>query len=56
MKLKAIKLNPSNNTKCKLVRKDSLNTKSNPSIQEKDHNKFAFIIGNTMVKEIEAIC
>ena len=45
-----INLNPSNNTKCELVKKDASNSKSNPSIQ---HKKFAFIIGDIMVKDID---
>ena len=47
-----INLNPSNITKCKLVRKDTSNTKNNSSIQQKKHNKFAFIVGHSMFKDI----
>ena len=31
-----INLNPSNNRKCELVREDTFNAKSNPSIQQKE--------------------
>ena len=48
-----INLNPSNNTKCELVKEDTSNTKSNPSMQQKEHKKFVFIIGNSMVKDID---
>ena len=45
--------NSSNNAKCEPVREDSSNTKSNPSIQQKEHKKFyVFIIENRMVKDI----
>ena len=47
-----INLNPSNISKCKLVRKDTSNTKNNSSIQQKKHNKFAFIVGDSMFKDI----
>ena len=48
-----IKVNPSNNTKCELVREDTSNTKSNPSMQQKEHKKFASIIGDSLVKDID---
>ena len=48
-----IKLHPSNNTKCELVSEDTSNTKSNTSIHQKEHKKFAFIIGDSMVKDID---
>ena len=46
----AINLNPSNITKYELVREDTSNTKSTPSIQPKEHKQFAFIIGHSMIK------
>ena len=48
-----INLNPSNNTKYELVREDTFNTKSNPTIQQKERKKFAFVIGDSMVKDID---
>ena len=48
-----INLNPSNNIKCELVKEDTSNTKSNPPIQQKEHKKFPFIIGDSMVKDID---
>ena len=45
-------LNPSNNTKCDLVREDTSHTKSNPSVQQKEPKKFAFITEESMVKDI----
>ena len=48
-----INLNPSNITKCELLREDRSNTKSNPSIQQKEHKQFAFIIGGNSVKNID---
>ena len=46
-------MNPSNNRKFELIREDTSNTKSNPSIQQKEHKKFGFIIGDSMVKDID---
>ena len=51
--INTINLNSLNNTKCELVREDTSNTKNNPSIQQKEHKKFAFIIGDSMVKDID---
>ena len=48
-----INLNPSNNTKCELVREDTSNTNSNPYIQQKEHKQFVFIRGHSMVKDID---
>ena len=45
--------NSSNNAKCEPVREDASNTKSNPSIQQKEHKKcYVFIIENRIVKDI----
>ena len=35
------------------MREDTSNTKNNPSIQQKEHKKFAFIMGDSMVKDID---
>ena len=48
-----INLNPSNNTKCELVKEDTSNTKSNPSMQQKEHKNFASVIGDSLVKDID---
>ena len=45
-------LNPSNNTKYELVGEDTSQTSSNPSMQQKKPKKFAFIIGDSMSKDI----
>ena len=49
-----INLNLSNNTKCDFLRENISNTKSNPSIQQKQHKQFAFIIEDrdSMAKDI----
>ena len=44
-------MNPSYNTKCELVREDT--PKSNPSMQQKEHKKFTFIIEDSMVKDVD---
>ena len=44
--------NSSNNAKCEPVREDASNTKSNPSIQQKEHKFYVFIIESRMVKDI----
>ena len=49
-----INLNPSNITKCELVRKDTSNYKTNPPIQQKEHKQFEFIIGDSVVKDIDS--
>ena len=48
-----INLNYSNIAKCELVREDTCNTKSNPYVQGNKHKQFAFIIGDSMVKNID---
>ena len=48
-----INLNPLNITKYELVREDTSNTKSTPSIEPKEHKQFAFIIGHSMIKCID---
>ena len=46
-------LKPSNNITSEVVREDISNTKNVRSIQQKDPKKFVFIIGDSMVKDID---
>ena len=43
----------SNITKCELFSEDTSNTKSNPSIKQKEQKEFAFFIGDNSAKNID---
>ena len=51
--INTINLNLLSITKCEVLKEETSNTKSNLSMQQKEHKQFAFIVGGSMVKNID---